>query len=79
MKIYMTLVWVMKFLYEFKSTACKTNIRQSREEQIKKVLHWKKMTIKRDKKSLAENIYRPCIRNGTNTLTLQEMKIILCK
>lgn len=78
MKIYMTLFWVMKFLYEFKSTASKTNIRQNKE-QIKKVLHWKKMTIKRDKKSLAENIYRPCIRNGTNTLTLQGMKIILCK
>lgn len=30
MKIYMTLVWVMKFLYEPKSTANKTNIRQSR-------------------------------------------------
>lgn len=49
------------------------------KNKLKKLLHWKKMTLKRDKKSLTENIYRPCIRNETNTLTLQEIKIIPCK
>lgn len=45
-KISMTLVWVMKFLYKPKSTTNKN--KSEKVNQIEKILHRKKMTRKRD-------------------------------